>query len=259
MAVLPASAAALVLLLGATPAAAVLPTADPPVETSLVWALPWSEEILGNTDDGGLRVLTYEAWARRGFPAPSPPPTPGYVRYPWSPSVSALIQFDPTVPSTYYWDVLTEREWQHVGSPDVTVTSYVGGSIFYRWGTSDEVFVRDPGGYVHHLTPTELRQAGYGSDEIHMRDTEGYARLSWDPSVARMTDLATGQGRPITWDQWRLQDFPTPAVQDRFPGDQLYRHAGDPTVWYAGPTVHRPVTWAEWQALGAPAPTVLEG
>ena len=45
-------------------------------------------------------------------------------------------------------------------------------------------------------------------------------------------------------------------MKARFPGDQVYRNYGSPTVWYAGPTVNRPVTFQEWSVMGQPAPTL---
>jgi peptidoglycan/xylan/chitin deacetylase (PgdA/CDA1 family) len=201
-----------------------------------------------------IRGITYDEWAAAGFPTPLPAPT-DYVKYSWAATISAVTYFDPANSSSWLWQALDFASWQRAGAPAPRTVGYVGGSYFYQWGTSDQILVEEPGKVRHVLTPAEWQASGY--QPFDRRSNEGFLKLSWTGTIARMSDLATGKGAPITFEQWREQAFPAPRIVSRVTGDQFYREYSSSTIWYAGPTENRPITFAEWQAAGMPAPLVL--
>lgn len=204
-------------------------------------------------DDGVARRIDFQEWADAGFPSPQPAPTE-YVRYPWSSAIYALTRWGDDA-STWLWDWLSFSEWQRAGYPAPRPVSWIPGSYVYRWGTAPEIFVLSEDGVNHKLTFDEWAATGFQAFDD--RTTEGWAKLSWSTPVARMSDLASGQGYPVTYEEWRNHDFPTPALYQRFPGDQFNRYIGDVTIYYSGPTMSRAITYAEWGAAGFPAPNLL--
>jgi peptidoglycan/xylan/chitin deacetylase (PgdA/CDA1 family) len=202
-----------------------------------------------------IRHISYQEWASSGFPTPQPAPTE-YVKYSWAPTISAVTYFDPEVPSSWLWEPLTFQAWQRAGFPQPRNVAYVGGSRFYQWGTSVEILVEEPGHARHALSYAEWQASGF--QPFESLPNEGFLKLSWTSSIARMTDLSRGRGNPINFSQWRDEGFPTPRVVSRVPGDQFYRDYTDPTVWYAGPTENRPITYAEWSLAGFPKPLVID-
>lgn len=201
-----------------------------------------------------IRSISYAEWAAAGFPAPRPAPT-DYVKYSWSPTISAVTYFDPADSSSWLWEPLDYASWQKAGAPAPRTVAYVGGSYFYQWGTSTQILVEDPGKVRHVLSYPEWEASGFQT--FDRRHAEGFLKLSWTSTIARMSDLATGRGAPITYDQWREQAFPAPRVVNRVTGDQFFREYSSSTIWYAGPTEYRPISFAEWQAAGSPAPLVV--
>ncbi|WP_314451126.1 hypothetical protein [uncultured Microbacterium sp.] len=199
-----------------------------------------------------IRALTFAEWQAAGSPAPKPAPT-DYVKYPWSPTVSAVTFFGQPQ-DRWVWKHISFEEWDRAGKPSPRIAGWIKDSVYYKWATAAQIFVQDVGGVKHALTGDEWAASGW--QPFTERINQGFGRLSWDANVARFTDFAAGQGSPINFAQWQTEGQPQPAVQTRFPGDQLYRNYGDPTIWYAGPTVNRPITFAEWSTLGQPAPTV---
>jgi hypothetical protein len=114
--------------------------------------------------------------------------------------------------------------------------------------------VQGPDGVKHQLTYAEWEASGFQPFET--RNLQGFAKLSWSSDIAFMSDLSTGEGRPIGFAEWQNEGFPTPAVYQRITGDSFYKESGDPTIWYKGATMNRPITFLEWQAAGFPDPEV---
>ncbi|AZS40116.1 MULTISPECIES: M23 family metallopeptidase [Microbacterium] len=196
--------------------------------------------------------LTFAQWQAAGSPPPFSAPT-DYVRYPWSTTISAVTMFG-TPQSRWIWRHLTLDEWNRVGRPTPRIAGWIKDSVYYQWAGSSQIFVQDAGGVKHALTYAEWQASGF--QPFEKRSTQGFVKLSWDGNIAFLTDFAAGKGGPITQKQWAAEGYPTPTVAMRFPGDQLYKFNGDPTIWYAGPTVNRPITYAEWGMLGYPTPTI---
>ena len=203
-----------------------------------------------------IRYVSYDEWSAAGFPAPRPAPTE-YVRYVWSPSITAVTRFDPDSADTWMWEYVDFPAWVRAGSPVPQVANFIYGSYFYKWATSNELFVEDPGGVNHHLTFAEWQATG--PQPFVARSDEGFVKLSWSgtPEIARMSSLATGRGAPISFTAWVEEALPTPRIVSRVTRDQFYRNYNTSTIWYAGPTMHRPITYPEWQAAGAPAPLLV--
>ncbi|WP_458110922.1 polysaccharide deacetylase family protein [Arthrobacter sp. R1-13] len=207
-----------------------------------------------SSSGSSVRHISYQEWAAAGFPTPQPAPT-DYVKYSWAPTISAVTYFDPEDPSSWLWEPLSLQSWQNAGKPQPRDVAYVGGSYFYQWGTSSQILVEEPGGVRHVLTYPEWADSGF--QPFDARRNEGFLKLSWTSSIARMSDLARGRGTPITYAQWSEQGFPAPRVVNRVSGDQFYREYTSPTIWYAGPTENRPITYAEWTLAGFPPPLVI--
>ena len=244
--------AAVALLFGSTVAAPVahaVPIADG------FYVLEYSGTVYQVSGSGtSIRSITHAEWAAAGFPEPAPAPT-DYVKYSWAPTISAVTYFDPADDSSWLWEVLDYAAWQRAGAPAPQTVGYVGGSYFYQWGTSAQILVEEPGRMRHVLSYPEWQASGF--QPFDRRHNEGFVKLSWTSTIARMSDLATGKGAPITFEQWRDQAFPAPRVVNRITGDQFFREYSSSTVWYAGPTEYRPITFAEWQMAGSPAPLVI--
>lgn len=197
-------------------------------------------------------ALNWAQWQAAGFPEPAPAPT-DYVRYAWSSAISAVTIFG-TDKSRWIWQHVTLDEWNRAGRPEPRTADWIKDSIYYQWAKSDQVFVQDPGGVRHALTYEEWRASGF--QPFERRTTRGFVKLSWDGSIAFLTDFANGKGSPISYEQWAAEGFPAPTVAARFPGDQVYRFNGEDTVWYAGPTVNRTINHKEWGTMGYPTPAV---
>ena len=199
-----------------------------------------------------IRSLSYTDWSTAGFPQPTPAPT-DYVKYPWSPTVSAVTFFGQQR-DRWIWTHISMSQWGRAGNPSPRHAGWIADSVFYKWETSPQIFVEDVGGVRHALSAREWADAGWEPFEV--RNNQGFIKLSWDGAIAFAHDLSAGKGGPITYSEWSSQGHPQPAIATRFPGDQLYRFSGDPTIYYAGPTVHRPISFAEWNTMGQPEPQV---
>lgn len=196
---------------------------------------------------GDPRALSFAAWRELGSPAPEPAPT-DFVKYPWSPTVYAVTFWA----TGWEWDEVTFPEWQRAGFPSARVAGYIAGSSYYRWDTSDEVFVRGADGVVHPLTFDEWAASGFRPYE--RRQNQGFVKLSWDSHIARMTDYVHGMGYPVDYATWVAEGRPTPHVQNRFVGDIVVKDFTGPGVQYSGPSVSRYMTYPDWVAAGRPAP-----
>ncbi|MFE6236719.1 M15 family metallopeptidase [Cellulosimicrobium sp. NPDC057862] len=194
------------------------------------------------------RRLTYAQWLAAGSPVPSPTQTE-FVRYPWSPTVYAVTYWSAAVRD---WDRLTGDTWSAAGRPEPRMTGWIPGSTIHRWDSSPELFLRGPDRSLHKLTEREWAATGYRAPTV--RANEGFVKLSWNGSIARMSDLRYGQGRPISYTEWLAEGSPSPRVAPRFPGDIFEKDFSGPAIRYSGPTVQKYLTPAEWQAAGAPAP-----
>lgn len=193
-------------------------------------------------------ALTYADWERVGFPAPNPAPT-DYVKYPWSPTVSAVTFFGQSA-DRWIWRHVSLQEWTRAGKPQPRAAGWIKDSVYYQWAESPQIFVQDVGGVKHALSYPEWLDSGLQPFDV--RATQGFVKLSWDSNIAFLKNYHAGQGFPIGYAHWAAEGFPSPVVKSRLPGDQVYRNYGSPTIWYAGPTVNRPISYSEWSAMGQP-------
>ncbi|MET3770276.1 hypothetical protein ABIB15_002986, partial [Marisediminicola sp. UYEF4] len=176
-----------------------------------------------------------------------------YVKYPWSSSIYA-VTFWPGGEAAWQWDRLTFAQWQTAGAPKARVAGWIKGSTYHQWGSSSDLFIKGADGVVHRLAPDDWKASGYRA--FDRLSNVGFAKLSWSPEIAKMTNLQLGAGSPINYQQWAAEGLPTPRATVRIAGDQFYQFSGSSTIWYAGPTVNRPVSYQEWRAAGAPQPTI---
>lgn len=207
--------------------------------------------LVDNADDQVVQ-LSYDQWRDMGFPAPQRVST-DWVKYPWSPTIYAVTFFG-TDRSEWLWDQVSYAEWRTAGFPSARTAGWIEGSEYYRWGTSDELFVSAPDDSIHKLTGRQWADAGYPSPE--MVENQGFIKYSWNPTIVFMNDLAGGHGDAISYSDWKAEDFPTPRVVSRVVGDQVYQNYGSADIWYAGPGLNKRLTAAEWRAMGSPAPEV---
>lgn len=232
------------------------PFAPAEAETAKTYYVTQYDGTVWEVTRDSIAALTYGQWQSAGSPRPRPAPT-DYVKYPWSSTVSAVTFFGPER-ERWIWKHVSFAEWSRAGKPSPRHAGWITGSTFYKWATSSQIFVQDVGGVKHALTAQEWAASGWAP--FSTRTNQGFVRLSWDDSIAFLTDLSGGSGGgPISYAQWAAEGFPHPRVTARLPGDQVYRDSGSSTVYYAGPTVHRAITYAEWSAMGQPSPAVRGG
>jgi hypothetical protein len=202
--------------------------------------------------DSEIHALTYDEWRSAGFPVPAAAPT-DYVKYAWSSTISAVTFFG-QARDRWVWKHVSFDEWTHAGQPYPRNAGWIQGSTYYQWATSSQIFVQDVGGVQHALTYDEWRDSGFAAFE--RRANQGFVKLSWDDSIAFLTDVSRGQGGPIGFDRWSGEGYPQPTVAPRFTGDQLWRNYGSSDIWYAGPTTFKRINGVEWAAMGRPSPEV---
>lgn len=104
----------------------------------------------------GRYHVSYEEWAAAGYPVPKPTPT-DYVRYPWSPYVYAVTFWG----SGWQWEDVNYPQWAQAGFPAVRHAGWIDGSSVFGWVGDPRLYLRDPQGQDHHLTPAEWAATGY--------------------------------------------------------------------------------------------------
>jgi hypothetical protein len=211
-------------------------------------------ELVTNQDGSQTPVpLSYEKWRDvYSFRDAAPAPT-DFVKYPWSPTVYA-VTFWTGGENAWMWTPLSYQQWATAHMPTPRNAGWIKGAYYYKWGSSAELFVEGADGVNHKLTGAEWAASGYRS--YVDRGSEGYLKLTWAPEFARMSNLSTGAGRPMGYNEWQEEGFPTPQAVQRITGDKFYKDCGSSTIWYAGPGMNRPVSLQEWQGAGSPSPTV---
>lgn len=243
-----------------TPPPTTPPTTPPPPTTQQypLYKILYDSTIYElKPDSTGNQVpvpLSYENWRDvYKFRTPTPAST-DFVKYPWSPTVYA-VTFWPGGENFWMWTRLSFAQWQTAGYPTPRNAGWIKGSYYYKWGTTSELFVEGEDGVNHKLTGAEWAASGYRA--YVDRGNEGFMKVTWAPEVARMSNLSTGAGRPMGYNEWQQEAFPTPRAVQRITGDQFYKDCNSSTIWYAGPGMNRPVSLQEWQGAGSPGPTIL--
>jgi hypothetical protein len=213
-------------------------------------------ELVTNPDGTQSAVpLSYEKWRDvYGLKAPEPAAT-DFVKYPWSETVYA-VTFWPGGESNWLWTPLTYPMWVAAKFPTPRIAGWIKDSYFYKWATSDELFVEGPDGVNHKLSYKEWANSGFRA--FFVRADEGFIKLSWAPELARISSLGTGAGRPLGYAEWQEEGFPTPLVVQRVDNDSFYQACDNADIWYAGPGMNRRVSFQEWRAAGSPTPTACQ-
>ncbi|MCF4120383.1 hypothetical protein L1785_05270 [Antribacter sp. KLBMP9083] len=204
-----ALAAVATLVLSGSLAVATATPADADWYEDGVFSLPYSDELWRvDSASDAFWPLSYAEWAALGFPAPKPSQT-SFVKYPWSPTVYAVTFFGDER-QEWLWATLTFEQWSRAGSPPARIAGWIAGSYYYQWGTSAEVFVQGQDDVIHKLTFAEWEVSGFMPPE--QRWNEGFVQRSGNPTIFWMPDLSVPQMTPITYDEWRRQDSPTPKL-----------------------------------------------
>lgn len=232
-------------------------TPPPPVTKYPLYKIVYDSTIFEMVPDSSgteiPRPLSYEKWRDvYNFQTPAAAST-DFVKYPWSPTIYA-VTFWPGGENNWMWTQLSLVQWQTAGRPTPRNAGWIKGSYYYKWGSSNELFVEGADGVNHKLTGAEWAASGYRS--FVDRSNEGYLRLTWAPEIARMSSLSAGAGRPMGYNEWQEEAFPTPQAVQRITGDSFYKNSGSSTIWYKGPAMERPVTYSEWTAAGSPSPSI---
>lgn len=202
-------------------------------------------------------ALTYEEWAGDGFPTPQPAPT-DFVKYPWSPSISAVTFFGQDR-SQWLWDHVSFEEWTRAGRPAPRNAGWIEDSYFYQWSTSPEIFVTDAGNFTHKLTYAEW--LGTLSAPFERLDNRGFVKLAWADRnhqyVYYADDMANGCYRTIDFATWTGAGQPTPQLATRLPGDAVFRHHREGYAGALAYGLNNSFFWLsadEWARMGSPAP-----
>lgn len=248
-------ASALVATLLAAAAAAVVVTPGAAAAPSTYYSVPYSDVLIRHFhySDGTSTSYeaSYEQWARDGRPTPSGAPVQ-YVKYPWSSAIYAVSFFDGDRES-WYWEQLTYDQWRRAGSPAAVSAGWIEGSQYYRWASSDELFVEAPDGSVHKLTSAEWAASGFYPPTT--RWSQGFYKYSWSGSIGYLYDTRSGDGYPISYEDWRAEGFPTPQTVNGVVGQDVYKFSFSPQLYLDSAILwSHPLTGAQWAALGRPAP-----
>lgn len=232
-------------------AVATAPVASADLIEDGVYSISYSHDlyVVDNGSDD-YHKLTYREWRDLGSPAPRAAHT-DWVKYPWSPTIYAVTFFG-SDRDEWVWHQASYAEWRSAGSPAPRDAGWIEGSEFFRWGTSDELFVAAPDETIHKMTGAEWDAAGQPSPE-DLSDS-GFIKYSWNPTIVFVSDFQDGTAEAISYDDWREADFPTPEVFTRINGDSVYQKRGSADIYYDGPGLSKKLTLAEWKAMGSPKP-----
>lgn len=194
-------------------------------------------------------LLTFAQWQAAGAPTPVPAAV-DYFTYAWAPTIIAR----PLIPNLGSVRVtLSPAQWTRAGNPAPRL-EWVEGLQYYQWQGTAQILVRLAAVNNAKHPVSYAQWAASGFRPFLKISNQGFVKLSWDPHIAFLTDYAAGKGGPIDAARWRAEGNSTPTVKTRFPGDIVYQNYGNPTIWYAGPTVNRPISYNEWRIMGFPSP-----
>lgn len=218
------------------------------IEALGFYKAPWAADIYAVSDTSRTHVTAADM-AMYGNPTWALAPV-AYVRHSWSSALYGVVSWVPGDVEAHH---LTPGEWNAIGRPRADVVGRVPGTSYFRWATSDQVFAFSPDRAVHHLTPAEYLAAG--SPAFGVRANQGLLRLTWDDTIWMMEDLALGQGRRITPEEYAGLDHPAPGLVTRMIGDQFTRDWGTADVFYSVLGRTWRLAYWQWVAAGSPPPT----
>lgn len=233
----------------------VLPAMPTPAQAAPAtgyYSVPYSDSIYYHNDSSGTaytRKIDYATWVAAGSPSPIPAAT-DFVKYRWSPTIYAVSYFD----GGWLWSgPLAFEQWQKAGYPAPRNAGFIDGTRYHKWATSGEIFAWAPDNTTHKLSYSDWAASGFQEPEY--RTNEGYQKLAWNGTIAKMFLVNTGDGFPISYSEWEREAFPTPQTVSRFPGDEFCQYPWSPDIFYYGPIWLGQISYQQWAAAGYPRPT----
>lgn len=241
----PAAALALVATFVAAPSHA---------RESGYYSVPYDSTLLFHDHGYGTYEAEFSWWAEDGFPAPVPAPV-DYVKYPWSSTIYAVHFFE-SDRGSWVWEQLTFEQWSRAGRPAARDAGWIEGSAYYRFDSSAELFVESPNvdEPLHKMTPGQWAAAG--SPAPTQLSGQGFYRYPWSSSIGYLSHTPTGDGTPLSYEQWMGFGMPTPQTVTNVANEHVWRFAGYSQLYLDSPITgwDTPINYAQWTSLGRPAP-----
>ncbi|MFD3445198.1 hypothetical protein ACFDTO_11425 [Microbacteriaceae bacterium 4G12] len=219
--------------------------------TTVYYSVPFSQDlyVIDPIVDQSRRA-EFSEWAADGFPTPVAAPVE-YKTYEWDAAIYAELTLGDREDAVH----LTLEQWQRAGQPAPTRNSLIAGSQIWRWDTSPELllFHQSTVADSHKLTFGEWQRIGAPAPSY--RTNMGFQKLSWLPVISKMADLTQGEGTPETFENWKLNGFPSPLVVTRYPNDRFCSTAGSPDIRYMSRALPEIIlTLEQWRSAGSPLP-----
>jgi hypothetical protein len=167
-----------------------------------------------------------------------------YMKYSWSSDIYRVVDGGAGTK-------LTLAQWQAAGQPTPSTVNWIPGSAVFRYQTStNEIFVRAPGGTVtHHLTTAEWVAMGQPGPQV---DPNYFYKYTWNDNVVRRA------GNEYYWldaQWWSAFGQPTPQYVQSLPGDSWCKVPNGNNIYFSNPPAGVPamyVTAQMYAAAGSP-------
>lgn len=207
----------------------------------------------GNDGQEVTSHLSYQEWARLGFPAQQVAPVE-YVKYPWSSRVFAVHFFGPDR-EDWHWGFLGWGNWAQAHFPAVKDAGWIVDSYYTQWDSSPEIFVTQIGDSpIHKLSPAEWAAAGSPVPQRYRN--AGFYRYPWSTSIGFVDHTPSGSGVPVAFSEWLEQGSPTPQTVSHVNGEVVWKKRDSSTLYLDSAITGDgfALTHDQWTALGRPAP-----
>lgn len=221
-------------------------------------------KLVGSSLASSGEPITYDDWARAGFPQPRMSDVT-YSRYEWSSSIVATLPFtigarlDGFRPESNVAGPnqhLTYDQWVRASRPQAQAVGWMTGSNVARFASSSELMIYgvEPG-HSHRLTPQEWASTGFQPFFDDRR--RGFYRYPWSTDIGYVQDTVTGEGLKMTYEQWVKAGAPTPQTVSRISGERVWKRANSPVIYLNSTIVgHHELSADQWRQMGSPTPEI---